>query len=149
MEEKEKDGITTEHLEEKGKKGEIYVIKKILELGWKVMDPLDKYSIWDYKLSKDGKEIYLQIKYKEPRIYYPDTGVGLKQFEKYLKFQEESKIPYLILFTDDSGRIYGDFLDNLKNNQSKKAIQNSKDQYEMIYWDIEILKDYIELIKKC
>ena len=147
MAEEEKDGITTENIVKKGDLGERYIIKNILELGWKVMDPLDKYSIWDYKLSKDGKEIYLQIKYKEPRIHYPDTGVGLKQFEKYLKFQEESKVPYLILFTDNSGRIYGEFLDILKNNQSNKATTNSKDQYEMIYWNLEILKDYKELLR--
>lgn len=153
MEEKEKIGIPTE-LEDKGKKWEFFVAKKLMKLGWNVVAPqkqngeYNKYSEWDFAIEKDDKTIYVQVKGKDRREHYPDTGMNLKQFKTYLEFQKEHNISFLILFVEPTTeKIYGDFIDNLNGKENNISTWNKQDGYEMIYWNLNILKDYRELLE--
>lgn len=84
---------------------------------------------------------WVQVKYKEPRINYPDTGMQLYQYKKYIKFQENTRIPMLILFVERSGEIYGDWLYKLNNYKSSHGgTYNEKDKQEMIYFLVDKLK---------
>jgi len=145
MEEKEKDGIIMDP-EEKGDIGEKYITKQLIELGWKVFFPEDKYSISDRILMK-GDKIYLaQFKFKEIRFIRPDTGFAKYQYENYKRDQEIHKLKLLVLFTDNSGEIYGEWLDNLHNCEPEEVL-NKKDKQLMICWLKSKLKDYKELLR--
>jgi len=146
--------ISFNSIENKGLKGEEYVAKKITKLSYKVLyvGGAQLYSITgskfytvDLALFGKGKTFWAQVKYKEPRRYYPDTGMELWRYRRLIKHQEESGLKVLVLFTDNSGKIYGEWLDNLPNCISPHTGKNKQGE-TMIYWLLEKLKDYRNLI---
>ena len=142
---------------EKGAEGELHVTKKITELGFKVLfvGGCQRYSIDGLKFYcvdllpfGKGKTFWVQVKNKEPRKYYPDTGLEKWRYEKLLQHQEESGNPVLLLFTDSSKKIYGEWVDNLKNCLSPYGgTFNFQEHTEMTYFLVSKLKDYRELLK--
>jgi len=153
---KEKVGIYTETKFAKGLIGEKYIAEKITELGYKVLyvGGCQLYSITGNKFYTvdlepfgKGKTFWVQAKYKEPRTFYPDTGMELWRYNNLIKHQKESGLKVLVLFTDNSKKIYGEWLDNIDNCLSKYGgLVNKQTGDEMIYWLCGKLKDYKELI---
>ena len=141
---------------EKGFLGEKYIASKIAELGYKVLyvGGCQLYSITGNKfytvdLEPFGKNktFWIQAKYKEPRKYYPDTGMELWRYQNLIKHQKESGLKILVLFTDDSKKIYGEWLDNLPDCKSNYGGNLNKITGDiMIYWLVNKLKDYRELL---
>lgn len=137
---------------EKGAKGEKYIASKLAEIGYKVLyvGGCQLYSITGQKFYsvdlepfKNGFTFWVQAKYKEPRTWYPDTGMELWRYKNLIKHQEESGLPILVLFTDSGKRIYGEWLSNLHKCISPYGgTYNKVDGCEMIYWLIVRLKDY-------
>ena len=150
------DGKVLETNYNKGLTGEKYIAEKISELGYKVLyvGGCQLYSITGNKFYTvdlepfgKGKTFWIQAKYKEPRKFYPDTGMELWRYKNLLQHQQESGVPILVLFTDNSKRIYGEWLDNLKNCVSlHKSTFNTKTNTEMIYWLLKKLKDFKEIL---
>ncbi|MCX6750446.1 MAG: hypothetical protein NTZ83_03240 [Candidatus Pacearchaeota archaeon] len=149
-------GIYMETKYDKGLKGEQYVAKKISELGYKVLYvggcqlyfiTGNKFYNVDLEAFREGKTFWIQVKYKEPRIYYPDTGMEKWRYQNLIKHQKESGLKVLVLFTDNSKKIYGEWLDNLLNCLSNyDGIMNKQTGDSMIYWLLNKLKDYKELL---
>lgn len=140
---------------EKGREGEFYIASKIAELGYKVLYvggcqlyniTGEKFYSVDLEPFGKGKTFWIQAKYKEPRTYYPDTGMELWRYQNLIKHEKESGLSVLVLFTDDSKRIYGEWLNNLFDCFSMEQL-NKKTNTIMIYWLLEKLKDYKELLK--
>jgi len=138
----------------KGLEGEKYIAAKLAEFGYTVLyvGGCQLYSITggrfycvDLEAFKGGKTFWVQAKKKPPRGKYPDTGMELYQYLNLIKHQKESGLPVLVLFTDDSQKIYGDWLDNLPGCFSMQQF-NNKDKRMMIYWLLDKLKDYHDLI---
>ena len=153
---REKVGTYMETKYDKGLKGEQYIAKKISELGYNVLYvggcqlyhiTGNKFYTVDLEPFGKGETFWVQVKYKEPRKYYPDTGMELWRYKNLIKHQEESGLKVLILFTDNSGKIYGEWLDNINNCLSPYGgVVNKQTGDEMIYWLCEELKDYKELL---
>ncbi|MEK6881800.1 MAG: hypothetical protein AABY22_19435, partial [Nanoarchaeota archaeon] len=93
---------------------------------------------------RKGKIFWVQVKNKEPRKYYPDTGLERWRFDNLKFHQKETGRPVLLLFTDISKKIYGDWIDNLRDDKHP-AMENKKDNIEMIYFWLADLKDLNKL----
>jgi len=138
----------------KGAEGEKYIAGKLTELGYKVLyvggcqlyriTGEQFYSV-DLAIFKNGKTFWVQAKKKPHRTKYPDTGMELYQYQNLLTHQKESGLPVLVLFTDDTQTIYGEWLNNLPTCFSMEQF-NKKDNRMMIYWLLSKLKDYHDLI---
>lgn len=149
----------------KGREGEERVAKALAQIGYKVVHVggAVRYSIdglrffcADLLPFGKGDTFWVQVKRKEPRIYYPDTGLELWRFNALFKHEWESGRKVLVLFTDDSNnpwvnafpnlgteRIYGEWLSNLSTCRVVNGNQNN--QYngkEMVYFDLAKLKSY-------
>lgn len=150
VEKSEKGGIYGEmnqtNIEQKGIKGEQWVSKNLRELSCFVQNRGQHRFPFDLLVSKNGKEFGVQVKYKEPRIHYPDTGFEKWRWEMYKKWQNENEKKMLILFTDNSKKIYGNWLDNLGIEKGHGNCYNKENNCEMIYWWKKKLKDFTELI---
>ena len=72
-------------IEIKGLEGEQKVSKQLRELGYFVLNRGQHRKPIDLMVSKEGKEFGIQVKYKNPRIYYPDTGFEKWRYEMYKK----------------------------------------------------------------
>jgi len=138
----------------KGKEGEEYIARVIADKGFQVIyvGGAVKYAIdetrffcSDLLTYGNKKSFWIQIKNKEPRIVYPDTGLEMWRFEKLKELQEISSIPLLLLFTDSSKKIYGNWIDELKI-ESHPSDWNYKDNCQMLYFWKTDLKDLEELI---
>ena len=138
----------------KGAEGEKYIATKLSDFGYKVLyvGGCQLYSITgerfysvDLEPFKSGKTFWVQAKYKEPRKFYPDTGMELWRYKNLIEHQKESGLPILVLFTDKTTQIYGEWLNNLPACFSMKQL-NKKTNTMMIYWFLEKLKDYHDLL---
>jgi len=141
------DGIimeTESKKEIKGRIGEQYIAKKLIKLGFKVFYPEDKYSISDRILIKEDRIYLAQFKFKELRNIRPDTGFAKNQYENYKNDQEKHKLKLAVLFTDDSGEVYGEWLDNLADCEPEE-FWNRRDKQNMICWLKSKLRNYEEL----
>ena len=139
----------------KGAEGEKHIAAKLAEFGYTVLyvGGCQLYSITgerfycvDLEAFKSGKTFWVQAKHKEPRTKYPDTGMELWRYQKLIAHQKESGLPVLVLFTDSSTQIYGEWLDNLplcESNFGSKS--NSQTGETMTYWLLGKLKDYHDL----
>ena len=142
---------------DKGREGEKYIAQKISELGYKVLYvggcqlyniTGDKFYSVDLEPFGNGKTFWVQAKYKEPRKYYPDTGMELWRYNNLIRHQSESGLKVLVLFTDSTSKIYGEWCDSLKKCESNYGSTfNTKTSTEMIYWFISELKDYKDLLQ--
>jgi hypothetical protein len=139
-----------------GRDGEKYVASKLSELGFTVLYvggcqlyslTGERFATVDLEPFGMGKTFWVQVKYKEPRKYYPDTGMEKWRYENIKKHQKESGIPALVLFTDSTKKIYGEWIDNIDKCESSLGSKyNSKNGNTMIYWLLDKLKDYKELL---
>lgn len=144
-------------ISEKGLDGEKYIQQILSEHGWRSIyvggkqfyeEFGSKFWVVDIVAWKEGKTIWVQAKSKEPRKYYPDTGFELWRYKNYNKHQKESGLPILILFVEESGRVYGDWLNNLETIKSNHgSTWNNKEGCEMIYFLVDKLCDPKDLLK--
>ncbi len=140
----------------KGREGEKYIAAQLTRMGYKVLyvggcqlESItgEKYYTVDLLVFKNGRSFWVQAKNKEPRRKYPDTGMEFWRYENLVKHQKESGLPVLVLFTDNTKKIYGEWLNNLPNCKSPHGgTYNNRDDCEMIYWLVEKLKNYQDLL---
>ena len=135
----------------KGRDGENYIADKFIESGFRVIHVggatkhlIDKTIYWEADLLayKGGRCFWVQAKNKEPRKFYPDTGLESWRLKKLFELEKESGISVLLLFTDKSGKIYGDFIESLKPHQGN----NLKDKVEMSYFWLRDLSELDKLL---
>ena len=138
----------------KGEEGEKWVAENLSKLGYKVIHVggATKYSIdggkfWCSDLFPFGKgrAFWVQVKNKEPRKFYPDTGLEYWRFENLKWLQKESGKGALILFTDNTKKIYGEWVKNLKE-EKHGGEYNALDDEKMIYFWLKDLKGLADLL---
>jgi len=139
------DSKEIERTREKGGAGEDWIDGAMGLFGWKAI----KFDWWqasaDRLYFRDGNCILAQCKNKEPRRVYPDTGLERSRFEAFKQMCADTGIPGMILFTDSTDDVYGEWLKNLKD-ESHPGQYNKKDGYEMIYFWLQDLKTIKELL---
>ena len=87
---------------------------------------------------------WVQVKHKEPREKYPDTGLEKSRYDTLKWLVDASGLMVLILFTDNSKKVYGEWLCNLKEENHGGEF-NEQDKTEMIYFWLKDLKNIEEL----
>ena len=158
---KERDGFPLEtklanRKFQKGLQGEMHVTQKLAELGFKILfvGGCQKYSMdgnsfycVDLLPFGKGEVFWVQVKNKEPRKFYPDTGLELWRYKNLIQHQKESGKPVLLLFTDSSKKIYGEWVSNLQGCVSPHGGRyNSKDKTEMIYFLVKKMRSCEDLL---
>ena len=136
--------IVKEYLENKG-----YVIYKPATSG---SHPFDNLCA-----SQDKKKIFIvEVKTKEARKYYPDTGIDIKNYNEYKYIQDKYNLKVFLFFVDATNRkVYGNELGNLIK---PKIIDNKKYpsmEKGIIYFPLssmrpisELTEDEAEIIRK-
>jgi len=141
----------------KGSIGEHKVERFILNFGYRVIDTSQiveysqrnkKYFCADRLVFGKSNCFWVQVKNKEPRILYPDTGLEKWKFERLKQLQIESGIPVLLLFVDSSNKIYGNWIDRLRITDDHGNVWNSKENAEMIYFWLDDLLPLSKLLKE-
>jgi len=101
----------------KGDIGESIVDKHLLSKGFIPYHPGSPGSHPFDRLvaSRDKKTIFIaDTKSKPARRYYPDTGIDVRHYNQYKYIQDKYGIDVYIYFVDeDSGTIYGNYLNTL------------------------------------
>lgn len=101
------------------------------------------YAVPDIDTAKDGFRFWIEVKRKSRRIYYPDTGFPLKNYESYLKIQEITGNEVFILFVDEKNNAcYGNWLNNIKQpfKLNKKIYPLIEGDYsKIIYFPIALM----------
>src|SRR3990167_4976512 len=123
----------------KGEDGESWVDSAVELFGWGVL----RMDWWQHSVDrliyKNGKAYLLQTKLKEPRIHYPDTGLEKNRYDKFKQLCRDTGLRGLILFTDLTGNVYGEFLDLLVE-ESHGGDTNTKNGEQMIYFWMKDLR---------
>jgi len=139
----------------KGIEGENYITDELSKLGFEIIYVGDvvkhtidgpKFFCVDLLVYGKGRCFWVQCKNKEPRKAYPDTGLELWRFQGLKKLQQKSNIPVLLLFTDSSQRIYGDWIDDSKETDNHGNTFNLAENCEMIYFWLSDLKELYQLL---
>ena len=114
------------------------------------------YGPIDLNVCSKGSSYAVQVKHKEPRTYYPDTGMELWRYNGLKEREKVSGIPCLVLFMDDgtitwdtdfgNPRIYGEWLKNLNGCISPFGSKNNVDNVTMIYFSLDKLKKLGSLV---
>jgi len=140
----------------KGEEGEQRVAKAIAALGYNVLyiGGAVKYKIDGSRFCTidllpygKGCSFFVQVKHKEPRVYYPDTGLELFRWKNLIWHQKEAGNPVLLLFTDSSKKIYGDWVNRLSRCISNNgSVYNKQNGQQMIYFLLAKLRTLEEIL---
>jgi len=98
-------------------------------------------------LCANDREIFIvEVKTKEARAYYPDTGINIQHFNRYMEVKKKHNIKIYLFFVDAANaKIYGEELDNLIKPVKVKGNQYPLNQNEIIYFPLENMKIIAEL----
>lgn len=133
--------LQNKELVTKGNIGENIISSKLKEKGYVIYEADHEVSHpIDFIAIKDDVIRAIEIKTKPARKFYPDTGLDIKHWEKYLKVNEI--IPSYIFFVDEIlKKIYYNSIDELK---IKKGIYPLKEN-NIIYFALNNMKILMNL----
>jgi len=138
----------------KGKEGERRASLELRKAGCEVWDAsgpvkieLDGLHYVPVDLSVNHEELsfFVQVKAKEPRRKYGDTGFEEAEYQN-LKLLEIVKAHRVMLLFVDSKEIYGIWLSQTSDENSHIG-WNEKDQVRMRYWHRRSLRSIKELLR--
>ena len=102
----------------------------------------DCSEIGDFFILQKGLRI--ELKAKDRRMYYPDTGFNEKHYKIYTGFDNAHNMKTLILYLDnqplDKEHIYGHYLNELKPYKTEEGKGVS-----IVYFEIDKMKPFSEL----
>ena len=99
------------------------------------------------RLCATKKSIFIaEVKTKEARIYYPDTGINISHYNKYKEVQKKHNLKVFIFFVDEKvNKIYGNWLNKLDKKQiiphNLKEIKYPLKQNNIIYFPLTAMID--------
>jgi len=126
--------IVRGYLENKG-----YVIYKPITSGGHPFDNLCA--------SRDKKKIFIvEVKTKEARKYYPDTGIDIKSYNEYKYIQDKYNLKVFLFFVDATNRkIYGNIMEYLEIETTVGKHIYPLRQNGIIYFPLSSMKSISEL----
>lgn len=97
--------------------------------------------------SKEKNEFFLaDVKTKPKRIYYPDQGIDLKDYEKYKELSKKHNMPVVLFFVDETtGTCYGGKLDILEKHFGDYPIIDDAKREKVIYFPVSKMKKFFDL----
>lgn len=106
----------------KGNVGEKIVIDYLTEKGFVVYKSITNgaHPFDNLCASRDKKKIFIaEVKTKEARKYYPDTGIDIRHYNQYRFIQEKYNLKVYIFFVDAANKkIYGNSLEELESSKT-------------------------------
>ncbi len=98
-------------------------------------------------VSRDKKTIFIaEIKTKEARQYYPDTGIDIKNYNEYKFIQNKYNLQIFLFFVDAANlKIYGNFLDRLETQKVEGKYLYPLRQNNIIYFPLSNMEMVSEL----
>lgn len=125
------DGISTEMTQidfddwqenktvKKGNLGEQIVIDYLSKKGYVIYKSVTNgaHPFDNLCATRDKKEIFIaEVKTKEARKYFPDTGIDIRHYDEYRFIQNKYSLKVYLFFVDASNRkIYGNALETLES----------------------------------
>lgn len=96
------EGLVIDYLHRKG-----YVVYKSITSG---AHPFDNLCA-----SRDKKKIFIaEVKTKEARKYYPDTGINIRSYDQYKFIQDKYSLDVFLFFVDATNhKVYGNAMNEL------------------------------------
>jgi hypothetical protein len=140
-----------------GELGETQVKAMLESWGWIIYRPetigshqMDILAIKDKKTT-----IAADVKTKDARIYYPDTGVNESHFQLYQDFMVRHNVEFFIFFVDPTAKkIYGNSIEELEKPRWEQGIdyplvapvKRGPDKGTLIrYWPLSRMRDFAEI----
>jgi hypothetical protein len=150
MAQKQIDSWQNQNTVKKGNIGE-KIVKEYLEReGYIIYKPDTSGSHpFDNLCASDQNIFVVEVKTKEARKYYPDTGVDVRHFNKYNNIKEKHKINVYLFFVDaKNAKIYGNELEELIKPKMING-QNYPLRYKnIIYFPLENMITISQLTKQ-
>lgn len=89
----------------------------------------------DYIAMSGASQFYLDVKTKSRMLYYPFTGIDLKDANKYM----EMKIPVYLLFVDPAScSVYGQWMSKL-DKQPTKIFPGNENREKVVTWPLSAM----------
>ena len=128
----------------KGDVGEEIVRNYLLSKGYVPYVPIaEKAHPFDNLCaSQDKKHIFIaEVKTKEARKYYPDTGIDIRHYKEYKFISNKYSIPVWLFFVDATNKkIYGNKLKKLEEPTVSNGKSYPLEQKGIIYFPLELMK---------
>lgn len=140
----------------KGNLGERIIIDLLEKKNWICYQAItEKAHGFDIMASKNKSNLcIIEVKSKAKRTYYPDTGVDLRNYKKYVDVHLKYGIPFYIIFIDENmKKIYGNTIEKL--SQKTSVIHNGKTlnyplkQNGLIYFPMKNMVEICEITDEC
>lgn len=133
----------------KGNIGEQIVIDYLSKMGFVVYKSITQgaHPFDNLCASRDKKKIFIaEVKTKEARKYYPDTGIDIRSYNEYKFIQDKYNLKVYLFFVDATNRkVYGNVMELLE----AETIINNKvyplRQKGIIYFPLSNMKPMAEL----
>jgi len=143
----------------KGNIGEEIVFNYLRDLGYVIYRPVTDgaHAFDNLCVSRDKRTIFIaEIKTKEARQYYPDTGININSYNEYKFIERKYNLPVFLFFVDAANqKIYGNFLTRLETPRVEGECSYPLQQNGIIYFPLsnmelvaELTAEQAEAIKK-
>lgn len=135
----------------KGDIGEQLVIDYLSKKNFVVYKPITQgaHPFDNLCASRDKKKIFIaEVKTKEARKYYPDTGINIRNYSEYKFIQNKYNLKVYLFFVDATNmKIYGNIIDMLETEYTIKGKTYPLIQNGIIYFPLIKMKEITELTK--
>jgi Holliday junction resolvase len=134
----------------KGNTGE-KIVKEYLEReGYVVYRPETSGSHpFDNLCASDNNIFVAEVKTKEARKYYPDTGIDIRHFNKYMNIKSNHNMAVYLFFVDASNaKVYGNELGNLIKQITVNGKNYPLRHKGIIYFPLENMVTIYHLTKQ-
>ena len=132
----------------KGDIGEAEVVKYLSAQGYSVYkDVTNKAHPFDiFAVSLDCSHKFIaDVKTKPSRMLYPDTGIDIKHYNKYLDMQKTSGLQFFLYFVDENNYLSELTKDIVVKLSSGKKVNYPLKQKEIIYFPIVLTRPLFTL----
>lgn len=143
----------------KGNIGENIVFNYLCNSGYTVYRPVTEgpHLFDNLCVSRDKRTIFIaEVKTKEARKYYPDTGIDIRSYQEYKFVENKYNLHVYLFFVDAANRkVYGNFLRRLETPKAEGKYSYPLQQGGIIYFPLssmtlisELTAEEAEEIKK-
>jgi hypothetical protein len=133
----------------KGNIGEQIVFDYLYNIGYVIYRPVTggAHPFDNLCVSRDKKDIFIaEVKTKEARQYYPDTGINIKNYNEYKFIQNKYNLHVFLFFVDaDNLKVYGNFIACLEAKKVSGKCSYPLKQNGIIYFPLSNMKLISEL----